>query len=197
MISDWERQARLIYSIIVAGKSADFADAATRRLIGGSPTLPFDQAKQWLADGSISCKVREARTGNYTKIENALRELATAKIDLKACSPQDLERFHGIGPKTSRFFIMWTRPDEQYAALDVHVLRWLREQGHAVPAVTPSSKKKYAEIEAAFIREAKKRGMTARELDEKIWTAGAGRTQETTTAEPVTGDNGSSKTGNA
>jgi thermostable 8-oxoguanine DNA glycosylase len=192
MISEWERQARLIYSIIVAGKSANFADAATRKLLGNSDVLPFNQVKSWITEESqggrkLADKLREARVGNYTKIEGALRgiiEAVSRGFDLTVCTPQELETIHGIGPKTSRFFIMWTRPEEEFAALDVHVLRWLREQGYDAPKATPSSKKKYSELERAFVAEAHKRGMTARELDEQIWVAGAGRTQETTTAEP-------------
>ncbi len=190
MISEWERQARLIYSIIVAGKSANFADAATRKLLGDSAILPFDQVASWIADGSLGERVRAAKVGNYTKIEAALRgihsEFVVQKsLNLQTCAPQDLERIHGIGPKTSRFFIMWIRPEETFAALDVHVLRWLRELGYSAPKATPSSKKKYAELEAAFIKEAAIRGKTARQLDEEIWIAGSGRTQKTTTAESI------------
>ncbi len=183
MISEWERQARLVYSIVVAGKSADFADAAVRRLLGNSDKLPFDQVADWINDATIGEKLRGAKVGNYTKIEKSLRGIHQASIDLKTCTPQDLETIHGIGPKTSRFFIMWTRPEETYAALDVHVLRWLRMQGYDTPKSTPSSKKKYSELEAIFLKEAASRGMSARELDKHIWEKGSGRTQETTTAE--------------
>ncbi len=176
MIDLWDAQSKLIYSVIVAGKSANFADKATVRLIDpGDSRLPFEQIKAFIATKQLGEMLRFARVGNYTKIEKCLRELVVAEIDLETCAPADLEVIHGIGRKTSRFFIMWIRPSEQYAALDVHVLRWMKSLGYDAPRSTPSNQNKYAELEASFIAEATKRGKTARELDEEIWMAGAGR----------------------
>ena len=63
---------------------------------------------------------------------------------------------------------MHTRPDEQYAALDVHILRWLRTKGYDAPKGTPTGER-YRELELNFISEAEKRGMTPAELDSAIW----------------------------
>jgi thermostable 8-oxoguanine DNA glycosylase len=92
-------------------------------------------------------------------------------LDVATCDIHDLEEVWGIGRKTSRFFVMYTRPeDQEYAILDVHILRWLREQGHdSAPMQTPRSKKKYELLENAFIWEAQARGMTPLELDTVIW----------------------------
>jgi thermostable 8-oxoguanine DNA glycosylase len=102
-----------------------------------------------------------------------LQQLAEAGLNLQTCEPADLEKIHGIGPKTARFWILWTRPDARYAALDVHILRWMRERGHKAPKQTPSAPKTYARLEKAFLAEADKRGLTPRELDFKIWQASA------------------------
>lgn len=184
--SQGELEARLLYAVIVAGKSADFADKACARLWehcreGETPFAMLrriDYAQGVLRSGSLEGVLRECRVGNYGKISRCFRELAKADIDLRTCSPEALERFHGIGPKTSRFFVMWTRPEAKHAALDVHVLRWMRAQGYAAPRTTPSGRV-YAELERAFIAEAEKRGKTPRELDYEIWCAAAGRPQET------------------
>jgi thermostable 8-oxoguanine DNA glycosylase len=80
-------------------------------------------------------------------------------------------KIHGIGPKTSRFFILWTRPHERYAALDVHILRWLRGLGHNAPRSTPNGRK-YGELEKIFLSEADKRGLSPGELDAQVWEAG-------------------------
>ena len=87
--------------------------------------------------------------------------------------PEELEEIHGIGPKTSRFFIMWTRPGANYAALDTHILKWLALRGHKVPKSTPSGKK-YKEIEKIFLREAAELGMSPQELDTIIWKSFSG-----------------------
>lgn len=168
----FEIQIKLIYAMIVAGKSAAFADTACRRLFQGLPhrTLPFRWIREMDSD-ALMIRLREARTGNYGKLHRGLQELTRAHLDLRVCGPEELEQIHGVGPKTSRFWLLWTRPDANYAALDVHVLRWLRAQGHAAPKQTPSSAKAYAALEKVFLEEAKRRGLTARELDLQIWEA--------------------------
>lgn len=172
-----ELEYRLLYAVIVAGKSAKFADQAMHRLMDlllrHNKISPFQAIKVVANMGQLDTFLRTARTGNYAKTARCFTELANASIDLHTCQPADLEKIHGIGQKTSRFFIMWTRPNERLAALDVHVLRWLGAQGYSVPRSTPSGGK-YAELQAAFIHEAEKRGLTPRELDWQIWQAGSG-----------------------
>lgn len=176
LMSDSELQLRLIYSMIVAGKSAKFADGAIARLFVPMPsgTVPFEWIKGMRAQ-TISRRLKEARTGNYSKLAQGVRQLVTSGMDLRTCLPSDLEKVHGIGPKTSRFFLLWTRPGIKLAALDVHVLRWLKKQGHDVPKSTPASTNRYAQVEQCFLKEAQARGMTPRELDSVIWDAGAKR----------------------
>lgn len=182
-----ELQERLIYSVIVAGKSAKFADAVLARLKEYRiwKESPFELFKRLIREGTIASVLRAIRSGNYGKLEKCMRELVKAKkLDLMTCTPAQLERFHGIGPKTARFFIIWVRPGERYAALDVHVLRWLRAQGYDAPKATPSGPK-YAKLEAAFIAEAEKRGMSPRDLDFQIWSTGSGYTGPVQTHTPT------------
>lgn len=166
-----EREHRLLYSCIVAGKSATFTDGVMGRL---APTLERHatplQSLAAYAEEEIRFILEAAKSGNYGKLARCFHQLAHADINLLTCIPADLERIHGIGPKTSRFFILWTRPGERYAALDVHVLRWLRENGYEAPRSTPLGAK-YRALEVAFLNEADKRGMTPRELDSRIWEA--------------------------
>jgi len=172
----FELEARLLYSVVVAGKNAKFANAVTRRWLAGNiqdGETPFDAIRRLVLEDSLEESFREARTGNYGKVTAAAKGMADSELDLTTCAPQDLEQIKGIGPKTSRFFLMWTRPGECYAALDVHILRWLQKQGYDAPKNTPQSKTRYAELEKAFIEEAEKRGKTPRELDLEIWIAGS------------------------
>jgi thermostable 8-oxoguanine DNA glycosylase len=171
--SEAELQWRLVYSVIVAGKSAAFAEKAMRRLFPKQDTdAPFDSIRlSILPDryGLLDNRLRAARTGNYRKLNRCLRELVTANLDLSTCEPFELEAIHGIGPKTSRFFILWTRPEALYAALDTHILKWLRYLGHDAPMATPSSPALYAKLEKIMLAEAAARQMTPRELDATIW----------------------------
>lgn len=161
-----ELEARLLYAIIVAGKSARFTEGVMQRLGLWCPA-PFDTVRSWKRRALLRSKLCEARSGNYGKIERAFREIVISGIDLRTCTPEELEKVHGIGPKTSRFFILWTRPNERYAALDVHVLRWLRGLGHPAPRSTPNGRK-YRELEKIFLSEADKRGLSAGVLDSQI-----------------------------
>jgi endonuclease III len=167
-------QSKLIYSMIVAGKSAKFANEACKKLLAELPPgrLPFDWLKA-MNGRELENELRRARTGQYERLGRGLHDLALANIDLATCGPEELEEIKGIGPKTARFWLLWTRPDANYAALDVHVLRWMRSLGYKAPKHTPSSRKEYARLEHAFLEEARKRGVTTRELDFAVWQAGA------------------------
>jgi thermostable 8-oxoguanine DNA glycosylase len=182
-VSDPELEWRLVYSMIVAGKSAKFADTVMGRIDAElsdyrSDSL-FQKLRYLMEKDRLHPLLLRVRTGNYTKILTGLIEILKGpEINLRTVTPEELETYHGIGPKTARFFVIWTRPDAVYAALDVHVLRWLRAQGHDAPKSTPSGAK-YRALELIFIEEAAKRGMTPRELDYQIWAEGSGY-QETT-----------------
>jgi len=173
-----ELECRLLYSVIVAGKNAAFANCVMRRWLAGHTLYQkgetaFEAIRRLDSTGALETSFRDVRSGNYGKVTSAARGMANAGLDLLHCTPQDLEKIKGIGPKTSRFFIIWTRPEARYAALDVHILRWLRKQGYNAPKSTPQSSKRYAELEQAFLDEAEKRKKLPRELDMEIWDAAA------------------------
>lgn len=174
-----ELERMLIYSIIVAGKSANFADTVMSSLfpLGSSKLSPFEELRSYSPTFRLWL-FRSVGTGNYTKLHKAIGELLEADLDLWTCTPEDLEKIHGIGPKTARFFILWTRPNARYAALDVHVLRWLREvEGHKdCPKATPQNPKEYKKWEDVFLGYADAAGVTPRQLDWEIWSAGSGYT---------------------
>jgi hypothetical protein len=169
----WELEAKLLYATLVAGKTASFADVAVRRflgLVGASESTPFEAIARLVRHGGLLAILRSAKTGNYRRLARCWRELTERRFDLSRVGPQELERVHGIGPKTARFFITWTRPKAGYAVLDVHILRWLREErGIPTPRQTPQSAKKYAELERRFLEIAKAQGKTPKQLDAEIW----------------------------
>jgi len=165
----------LIYSIIVAGKSAEFANSKMRQLAPEGTDI-FKMLRRCNNKHWMMMLVQKYKLGNYKKLTRAFMEVC--QLNAKTCTLEDLEKIHGIGPKTSRFFIMLRNPETRVAALDTHILKWLREKGYNAPKSTPQSGAKYKELEAAFIREADRIGVTPRALDIYIWEMYSGRNKK-------------------
>lgn len=163
-----ELEYHLITAMLLAGKSATFVEGVNGRLYGKRTVTAFEWFRKARKKGGIEAALRKARSGNYTKLANGIDQVIDAGLDLEKCGPAELQQIHGIGPKTARFFIIWTRPGADFAALDTHVLKWLRFIGHGAPASTPGGAE-YLKWQAVFLSEAKARKMSARELDSAIW----------------------------
>jgi hypothetical protein len=166
-----ELEYRLLYAMTVAGKSAVFTTNAMHRFFSGrrEDESPFDFVRRLDSSGSLLAALQAARTGNYNKLAKGFSEAARANFDLTLCTPETLQKIHGVGQKTARFFLLWTRPDAAVAALDTHILKFLAFLGYDTPIATPSSPATYAKLETAFMAEAAARHMTPRELDAIVW----------------------------
>lgn len=130
---------------------------------------PLEYVDWLMWSETFSAKIREYGLGKYNVLTKTLNQIIQFRGWLDLVTLDDLESVHGIGPKTARFFLLHSRPDQNLAVLDVHILRWMREQlGVATPKQTPTGKK-YRELEAIFLTEAAQRGTTAAQLDLDIW----------------------------
>ena len=163
-----------IFAVCVAGKkSQQTADKVNEHFRDvQTPTkqlTPFETIKSLVGANIFGGYLQHARFGQYKRIYRALRDLAESGLDLKTCSVEDLEAIHGIGPKTSRFIIMHSRPNQRLATLDTHILRWMRDQGINTPKATPQSKKLYKELEQKFLTLCDKCAILPSQLDLKIW----------------------------
>lgn len=169
----------LLYAIIVAGKSAKFAEHKTHKFLFfihkgrkvrarfnmAHDETPFEYINRIGCNG-VGSNARFAGTGNYKRIIPAFVEIACTEV--YSWTLEKLESVQGIGPKTARFWLKVALGQTQYAILDVHILRWLQYLGYEVPQQTPSNPK-YLEIEKIFIAEAKERQMSPGTLDTMIW----------------------------
>jgi len=168
-------EAFIVFCICVAGKHGPATEKRVEEFLRGCSTTltPFHYIHTLVYRGKLELRLRQVKMGQYRKITRALTEMVDAcywgKLNLYTCSIEDLEAIHGIGPKTSRFFLLRTRPNPRVAALDVHILHWLHDLGYNVPKHTPQSGKQYRRVEAIFLEEADKRRTDPSELDRQVW----------------------------
>lgn len=162
--TEWELEWFLLFCVCVANKK----EAHGRRVADGLCFSPFGSVRVLLKSGDLERQLRQLRSGQYRRITRALAELTARPLDLRTCTVADLQCIHGIGPKTARYFILKTRPDARVAALDTHILKWLRTIRYDAPRATPTGAT-YLRWEGVFLEEADKRGLSSSELDHRIW----------------------------
>jgi len=166
--SDSELERFALFSIAVAGKTAFIIAKQLEAFLSlGNGNTPFQRVRDLISRGKLNWALRKARLGKYSILNKAFRQIVN--VDVRNCTVDMLENVHGVGPKTARFFLLHSRKDLRIAALDTHMLHYLRDQGYDAPTSTPSSKKKYAELEQAFISEADKHNMSVADFDLMIW----------------------------
>lgn len=164
-----ELEEMILFWICAAGKNGVTAARSLDKLLllslHGSP---FDKIIEIAKKSDLSQKMKSCGIGCYNRKATTFLSLIDGKLNLKTCSVDDLEKISGIGPKTARCFLIHSRPNQQLAGLDTHILKFLRDQGLDVPKTTPTGKK-YKEIEAMFLKYVKKSGMSVADFDLKVW----------------------------
>jgi hypothetical protein len=167
-----ELEEFFIFTIMVAGKTARVMAPICHRFCWETeytqPT-PIETVHSMRNAGALREQLERCRVGQYSKMERALCHYLDHPFDLRTASVERIEEIPGVGPKTSRFFVVHTRPDVEHAVIDVHIGRWLRELGYT----PPKGVSEYAYLEQCFLQEAKKRGKTIADLDLEIWRSRA------------------------
>jgi thermostable 8-oxoguanine DNA glycosylase len=108
------------------------------------------------------------KLGQYKRLTVAFIGILKFKGNLKNVSVKELESVRGIGSKTARFFVLHSRPNQQVAVLDTHILKYMYEQGYDVPRMTPP-KHRYGIIEEQFLQLAHDNNMSVADFDLQIW----------------------------
>ena len=175
--TDHELQSFWLFSMFVAGKNSDYASKCLARLLN-KDVLPCEYLRE-LGENGIHNALVASRIGQYNRLTNAI--IDSLNIDLRNCSLEDLLQIRGVGPKTSRFFLLHTRQDCECAVLDTHILAWMRDNGvEEAPMVTPQNQKTYKELEKKFLFLAKHNfpHMSVAQIDLMIWMKQSGRLQD-------------------
>lgn len=182
-----ELEEFLLFAILVAGKTAKTQAEKLNLFLQDHPvkngTLndkkdsPFEFIQRLINLNMLKLWMMDCKLGQYNRLDKAIRGILQFKGKLDSVSAQELETIEGIGPKTSRFFLLHSRPNLRVAVLDTHILKFLDEKGYSVPKATPSSKKKYRKIELDFLAECDKAGKNVADMDLEIWKSYATRTE--------------------
>lgn len=176
-----ELEEFLLFAIVVAGKSAFQQAAKLEQFLAHRGDMTPFQYIRWLdrhpdlGGEGISRMLRQVKMGQYERITTAFRGVAnfmnSIQYSLHNFPVNHFECIKGIGMKTARFFTMHTRPGQQCACLDTHILKWLSGLGYAdVPKTTPRGEK-YLQLEQIFLQHARHLGKSPADLDLEIWNS--------------------------
>lgn len=183
--TDDELEEFLLFAIVVAGKGAFQQATKLDQFLTMSQThfasscSPFGLIQHMTLDKNniLVERLRAVKMGQYERISTAFRGVSSffsehvmGMHQLRGVDVQTLECVKGIGMKTARFFMMHTRPNQVYACLDTHILKWLGTRGHEVPKTTPRGEK-YLALERVFLSYCEEMGKSPAELDLEIWNS--------------------------
>ena len=177
-ITDFNRTQRdlqkfWLFSMFVAGKNSDFASAKVSALMNQMPQEcePIDH----LRNCDVEAMLRKVKVGQYTRLTKAI--IGSMSVDLNTATLDQLMAIHGVGAKTSRFFLVHSRINCRHAVLDVHLLKFLRDNGHPLaPKQTPSGKA-YLHWEKVFLNicDLNYLGESIASIDLRLWMEISGR----------------------
>ena len=176
--SEQELQEFLLFCIAVAGKNATVTARNLEKLLDYGREYcqgsPFEIIKTLSSKYDLKVLIKTFGFGCQNVKSKGFIEAINTNLDLKKCDAVDLENIHGIGMKTSRFFLLHSRKNAEVACLDTHILQWLsKHSGLEIPKQTPT-RKKYLELEAVFLKVANVLCIEPADLDLKIWNMSRG-----------------------
>jgi thermostable 8-oxoguanine DNA glycosylase len=181
--SDSELEEFACFAVLVAGKTAKTVAPRLENFLSNSNHSALRYIGR-LGPGKLNRILHEHGFGCYNQKADTLLELSMRvwqdELVLRTCSTIQLESIKGIGPKTSRFFILHSRANARLAALDTHILKGLRKHlpGYiSVPTSTPTSSREYQRLENHFLHICDQRGRTPAELDLEWWRTYSGNLQ--------------------
>jgi thermostable 8-oxoguanine DNA glycosylase len=179
-----ELEEFLLFCIMVAGKNAKQTAKKLDEFLFGTLGIisPFNWVLSMVDIGKVSenfpleCAMKRHKLGQYKRLEKAFTGILQFKNRLKEVSVEELESVHGISSKTSRFFLLHSRPNQRIVVLDTHLLAHMREDlGIVAPKATPD-RKKYLELEQKLLEVIDESGKTFAEYDLYVWKS---RSQKT------------------
>lgn len=167
-----------LFCLFVRGKNADVQARkldAFLDIMGGVRSIV--NSHSLIFEDDIRSALEQVKAGQYDTLTAAIIDTLNQMSIfgtgwLRVASVEDLEKIRGVGPKTARFFVMNSRENQRYAALDTHILQFLHDrEGCAVPKNTPPTGQRYRDLENTFLLIADYEGVKPEVLDLAVWRA--------------------------
>lgn len=166
----------LMWCSCTAGKSSKTITPRFNNLLAEEPANNVIRSH----GNRIRGLLRKHGIGQYERLTKCWQDIGFGNVNnvkirsgafLKHATREHFTLIHGLGLKTSSFFLQCTRPHEDVAVLDVHILRWLQSEfpKYPVPSQTPQDEDEYARLEAMFVGASAVLKLTPAELDLQIW----------------------------
>ena len=164
----------MVFAICAAGKNANTTAKILNPIFSWCEKAAISRPIRYFASkGDLEDYLKDKGIGCYNNRAKTFRQLHRCiqhnRDFLRVATLGELENIHGIGPKTSRFFVMHSRPNQRVAALDTHILKELKAHGHIVPKSTPPAGGRYRQLEQLFIELADVAGMSVADFDLTVW----------------------------
>lgn len=170
---DEQLEKFILFCVAVAGKTAKRIASQLELFLSYEKNgSPFDKILTMLNKGTLLDNIKKSKIGNWNKLNFLFSYLATSKsLNLKTCTPDELESIKYIGVKTARFFVLHTRKNQRYACPDTHWRKEMVKRGYSVPDRIDRTNKDYFvnKLEPAFLEICDKLKVSPAELDLKWW----------------------------
>ena len=166
----------LLWCTCIAGKSSATITPRFNNLIEQIPAKKLIKSH----GNTIINALKKHGIGQYNRLKKCWQEIAFGSINNRKCNSgaflkhaprHEITELHGIGLKTASFYIQCTRPLEDIAVLDTHILKWLKQEfaPYPVPSSTPQDETEYIKLECMFIGAAAYLNKSPAELDLALW----------------------------
>lgn len=177
-----ELEEFLLFCIVVAGKTAKVQDQKLDQFLKLLEAAHEERGRNegWYKPQATYFDMlfridpmdllKRVKMGQYRRIYRGFKEVIW--LDPETATLEEIEAVPGIGPKSARFFILYSRPNQRVAVLDTHIMKYLRSTGLASDKDLPHGST-YKRLEQAFLELCDRRQISPIDLDFEIWLSQA------------------------
>lgn len=165
-------QTFALFCVAVANKPADITrNKVLKFLEPRGNLLPFDYVWELYQTGRLLPELVKFKLSPYGKMQGAFVGLCQLDraMNLVNADVDDLMMIKGIGPKTSRYFVLYTKPGARVACLDTHVLKYMRDELKVPAPKSTPSEPLYSQLEQIWLKWCDDAGLSYMDADTMVW----------------------------